>query len=159
MGGLGGLGVDQVRHGLRLQKVHAAVEKGPAGELAALGLAGSGGKHGGQGRVQHHRASVALQLAAVLASVAAGAGEQHRQGAVDDLAVPVQHVPQHQAAGLLPGHGAAVFRAEHPVQHGAGVRPDRRTTPMAGARSRGNGGDGIRHGNALLLYIHAVSIA
>ena len=154
MGGLGGLGVDQVRHGLRLQKVHAAVEKGPAGELAALGLAGSGGKHGGQGRVQHHRASVALQLAAVLAGVAAGAGEQHRQGAVDDLAVPVQHVPQHQAAGLLPGHGAAVFRAEHPVQHGAGVRPGQAHHANGRRpRSRGNGGDGIRHGNAL-LFIH-----
>ena len=160
VGRLGRFGVDEVRHGLRLEQIHPPVEKRPAGELAALGLAGSGGKQGVQRRIQHHRAAVTLELAAVLAGVAAGAGKQHRQGAVDDPALSIQHVSQHQAAGLLPGHGTAVFRAEHPVQGGPGPRPGQAHHPDSRrARGGGNGGDGIRHGNTL-PYMHiCVSIA
>ena len=88
-GGGGGFGIDEVRHGLRLNEVHPPVEEGPLGELAALGLPGALGEQGVQSLIQHHRRAVAVDLGAVLPGVAVGAGEQHRQSAVYDASLPV----------------------------------------------------------------------
>ena len=71
LGGLGGFGVNEVRHCLRLNQVHPPAEKGPLGKLPAPGLPGPGGKGAAQHLVQHHRGAVAVQLRRPLAGIAA----------------------------------------------------------------------------------------
>ena len=66
-----GLGRDQIGEGFCLDQIELAVEKGPAGELAGLGVtyarnAGQGVQQGGNDRL----AAVDLKLGAVLAGEA-----------------------------------------------------------------------------------------
>ena len=141
------LRVDEVRHGLRLDQVHAPVEEGPLRELAASGLTAPRGQQRGQTRVQHHRRAVAVYLRAVLTGVAVGPCEPDAQHMVDDAAAPVQQVAIHHAARLLRTGGAAVSGAEHAVQRrqcaGAGQAQDADGTGQLG---RGDGSDGVGHG-------------
>ena len=148
MGGGGRFSVDEVRHSLCLNEVHPSVEEGLLGELAALGLPGALGEQGVQPLVQHHRGAVAVDLGAVLAGVAVGAGEQHRQSAVYDAPLPVVEIPQHHPPGGLSADGAAVGGGEYDVQDTPGVRAGQTQDADGGGQLRcGDGGNGIGHGS------------
>ena len=143
-GGLRRLRIDHVHHGLRLHQIHPAVEKGPLGELAALCLPGSVVQQQLQPLRQHYGGAVAVELGAVLAGVAVGAGEQHAQGAVQHPSLAVQHPAQHHGAGCLLRHGPAVQGEKYSVQHGLRVRAaEPQNADGAGRQRRGDGGNGI----------------
>ena len=151
VGLLGRLGVDQVRHGLRLEQVQLPIEKGPLGKLAGTGLTAAGGKQGAEARVQHDGAAVAVELGAVLSGIAVGRREMDAQHAVDDLPRLVQQLAQHHGARVLLRGGPAVFGAEHRVQRGTGIRAGQaQDTDGAGLSGRGDGGDGVGHRRDLL---------
>ena len=159
-GCLGGLRVDDVRHRLRLQQVHPPVEEGPLGELAALGLPRAAVQQQLQPLVEHHRRAVAVDLGAVLAGVAVGAGEQHAQGVVQHPSLAVQHPAIHHGPGRLAGHGPSVGGEEYRVQHRFGVRAAEPQDPDgAGCAGRGDGGNGIRHDGGLLFAHNFTNIS
>ena len=156
-GGLGRLRVDDVHHGLRLQQIHPAVEKGPLGEFAAPGLPRPVVQQQLQPLGQYDGRAVAMDLGAVFTGVAAGAGEQHAQRTVQHAALAVQQVAQHHGTGCLLGHGLIVQREKHRIQHVFGLRAaEPQDADGAGRQRRGNGGNGICHGNDL-PYAHSLT--
>ena len=143
-GGVGGLSVDEIRHGLGLGQVHAPVEEGPPGELSGACLPGAGGEEGVQPRSQHRGGAVALQLDRVLAGVGGGGAAADGEDLVDDPALPIQErteaelplrrVRQRHAAGQT--HNA-------PRDLGAAGAGQAQNADGAGSPPGGDGGNDV----------------
>ena len=134
----------QVRDGLGLGKVQAAIEEGAQGEFARAGGAGAGGQQAVQHAAQGHRAAVAAEFGHVLAGVGAWAGHEEQQGLVDQLVVAVEDLHEVRVAGSGVA-GAAGDAAGDPQ----GFRPTHANHADATAPQRGgNGGDGVGCGGA-----------
>ena len=135
---------DEFGHGLGLAQVHAAVDEGPARELAPL----RGPCPQAQGRFQDglhdEGAAVAMDLGHVFPGESARAGHEHGQHIVQRRAFMVQGAPAVQHPG--PEARELCRRgAEHAGKDLPGLRPgdaDDADAPRTG--SRGYGGDG-RH--------------
>ena len=146
-GGLGGLGVDDVGHGLGGAELHAAVEKGALGELPGPGLPGAEGEELLQQRAQHHGRAVALEFRGVLAGIAVGAAADRAQAEIQQRPVPPAQLTVDEFPVLPRGHGAAGERMKQPVGQRYGFRPGQPDDADGGQlRAGGDGGNGIRHG-------------
>ena len=134
----------QVRDGLGLGQVQAAVEEGAEGEFARAGGAGAGGQQAVQYAAQGNRAAVAAQLGNVLAGVRAWTRHEEQQGLVDQLIVAVEDLHQVRIARFGVA-GAAGDAAGNPQ----GFRPAHANHADATAPYRGrDGGDGVGCGGA-----------
>ena len=113
-----GAGIDQIRHGLGLCQVHLVVHERTLGEFAGpsraqtrqqrllrdrVGLCGHGQTTRHE-QLQHHRATVRLQLQHVLSCVGLGRHKMHAQAMVDGRAIGVQ---KRQVSGLARRQAAA----------------------------------------------------
>ena len=135
---------DEFGHGLGLAQVHAAVDEGPARELAPL----RGPCPQTQGRLQDglhdEGAAVAMDLGHVFPGESARTGHEHGQYIIQRRAFMVQGAPAVQHPG--PEARELCRRgAEHAGKDLPGLRPgdaDDADAPRTG--SRGYGGDG-RH--------------
>ena len=78
-----GLRIDQVRHRLGLGQVQLAVLERPAGEFARLGQPQAQPEQGVGYGIHHRAAAVQLQLRAVLAGDAGGAGKPEHEGLIE----------------------------------------------------------------------------
>ena len=144
-----GAGVDQVGHGLGLRQVELAVEERARRELAGLGRSqraqvfASGGSRGSgfeaahHQKLQHHGATVRVQLEHVLAGVRVRRGKVQRQALVDRPRLRIEERQQRRVA-----------RQQRP----AADRQDQRLQPAArhphdadrsAAGCGGDGDDGI----------------
>ena len=134
----------QVRDGLGLGQVQAAVEECPQGEFARARRTGAGGQQAVQYAAQGNRAAVAAQLGYVLAGVRAWTRHEEQQGLVDQLIVAVEDLHQVRVAGSGVA-GAAGDAARDPQ----GFRPTDAHHADAAAAGRGrDGGDGVGCGGA-----------
>ena len=144
--GLGGLGVDQVNHGLGLRQVELTVQKGAARKFSGQRLPCARGKQTLQSRRQHRGRTVALQLDRVLAGVAVRRGGADGHGLVDHAALTVAQLAQHQ---LVRGRGLqrkAAAQLEHPARDlGAAWAGQPQNADRAGRFARGDGGDDVAH--------------
>ena len=123
----------------------ACVRSAP-GKLARERLSCPGGKERAQTRAQHRGRAVALQLGGVLAGVAV-------RGAADRAEAEIEHAPVgglQRAVDELSvfgfGHGLAVRREKHPVNHSERLIPGDAQNPDRGDHiPRGHRGNGVRH--------------
>ena len=95
-GGVGGVRLNQVDHGLRLRQVQLPIQKGPLGEFAPPGGSGTGQIQRVQPRGQHSGGAVAVEFHRVLTGIAVRAVGNHGAAGVDDAALLVMQLPQTQ---------------------------------------------------------------
>ena len=106
---LGGAGGDQVVHGFGFSQAELAVQKGPAGKLARLGLAHPLRKQCVQRKGEHRGRAMALQLGHGLAGIGMRRVERNRKAAVDQLARFIAQRAEHQLLSGRIGHAHAAF--------------------------------------------------
>ena len=147
LGALGRLGIDEIRHGLRLDEIHPPAEKGPPGKFTPLGLPGAECEGAAQHLLQHHCRPVAVQLRRPLAGIAALRGEYNAQAVVNDRTLRRAHVPVHHPAVGQRGGALSAAGGKYAVHHGQSLRPGY-AHDADGCRGPGggNGGYGIGHG-------------
>ena len=133
--------------------LHAAVQKGPLGELAPCGLPGPGGKEGAEPLLEHHRGAVAVEFHAVLAGVAVAGGKGDGQNLIHGRAVLVQERAKDHGAAGMGGEGPPVGRAEHRVGDGEGLRTGEAEDADGGDLiSRRDSGNGVHSDLPLLEF-------
>lgn len=139
---------DHFGHGFGLRQIHAAVEKGAAGELPAFRRARPGRQNGFQQRLEQRRAAVTMPLGHILARERARAGHENRQNIVDPPAFLIKRGPPVQRPGAkIPKHRRSGREAR--AKNGARERPAHPDDSDASApRRSGDGGDGVLHGAA-----------
>ena len=142
----GGLCVDQVHDGLGLAQVQPPVEEGPAAEFPRQGHARPLPQQGMEQLLQGGGAAVTLKLRRVLPGEAAGAEGIGAQDLVQDPALLVHGLPQHQPVGPEVPQKAALLGTENRLRQSDGPLSAEADDPQGGAASRGgNGGNGIGH--------------
>ncbi len=106
-GGFGGIGLDEINDGFGLGQIQLAIQKSPLGEFTPLGGTGTGDVQRFQTGSQHGRGAVAVKFHGILAGVGMGAPGNNGHTLVDDTALPVMELTQHQLA--VGGGGQGLF--------------------------------------------------
>ena len=103
-GGLGSLGIDDIRHRLCARKIHAPVQKRTLCKFARECLPCTKCKNGIERRPQNGRGAVALNLGGVLARIAVRCTAYGAQADVKRLPVKVTKRPEHELSVLALAH-------------------------------------------------------